>query len=764
MIELLESRLLLTTLDPTFNAGQGFTDEPFPTNAISEDAVASLAILPGGKILALAIHDVTDQPRTSSLVRYNANGTLDTTFGGGDGILDLNESLTPLAVLKNGHIILVKTIDAQNASIEGRLADGSIDDAFGTHGEVDIPAVSQSDGREGWFLAPTPDGGFYYAVSDFHGDGAIDRLFKFTAAGAFDSHFSGDGQLTIDREATALIDLEEIAVDAQGRLLITDGNKIQRYTTDGSFDESLGSIYTYNSNSRFAIQPDGKIVIASPSFSSGTLALLRVNPDTTIDTTYGSNARFGEPAESAAIQTGDTPIIDQVLIDSQLRATVIVHGTSDGGGDARLIRQNADGSIDYTIAPGGFLDAGALGTPTAAILQPDDELLFGGGPYDIARFADVTRPIVQVGRTVYLTGTAGDDTISATLHTNDNAVSVTVNGQTADFTVDVVSVNALGGNDSVTVDGIRAIIDAGDGTNDITGSIEADWIMAGPGDDVIVGNGGDDTIQAGDGVNDITCAGDRGSYCSIIAGSGNDFVRMALGACDTGDGNDTILGINDDAFKDIGARQINSGDGDDSITTGDANDHVFDDGGVNRISTGGGVDHVVLFTTATATSTVDTGEGRDFAYVTGNYNVTLGDGNDYFIANEVPRADLGPGNDFGRAFSDALHSSVIIGGDGDDNIYTGDGNDSIYGGAGRDTVHAGYGNDLISGGGGNDHLFGQFGRDRLYGGRGNDRLVGGDGNDRLIGGFIGVDTLEGGAGRDTAIAADASDILSSIEL
>jgi Ca2+-binding RTX toxin-like protein len=81
-----------------------------------------------------------------------------------------------------------------------------------------------------------------------------------------------------------------------------------------------------------------------------------------------------------------------------------------------------------------------------------------------------------------------------------------------------------------------------------------------------------------------------------------------------------------------------------------------------------------------------------------------------------------------------MHYDVLIGGDG---------NDQIWGGLGRDTVYMGRGDDVF-----HDHAQNDFnGADRVYGGEGADIINGGGGADVLDGGAD-DDMLTGGVGAD----------------
>ncbi|WP_320672143.1 calcium-binding protein [Patulibacter defluvii] len=115
--------------------------------------------------------------------------------------------------------------------------------------------------------------------------------------------------------------------------------------------------------------------------------------------------------------------------------------------------------------------------------------------------------------------------------------------------------------------------------------------------------------------------------------------------------------------------------------------------------------------------------------------------------------------------------TAVLGGEGNDLIWTGAGNDGVDGGAGDDRIDGGAGHDLLVGGAGSDTIDGGAGNDLLLGsdqagvaaGDGDDVLRGGDGYDRLDGSGNGADTLDGGADTDAA-TVKPGDTTTSIEL
>ncbi|MHB1036579.1 MAG: golvesin C-terminal-like domain-containing protein [Pirellulales bacterium] len=135
---------------------------------------------------------------------------------------------------------------------------------------------------------------------------------------------------------------------------------------------------------------------------------------------------------------------------------------------------------------------------------------------------------------------------------------------------------------------------------------------------------------------------------------------------------------------------------------------------------------------------LDGGAGADI--LSGGDAITVGSGKNWLYGGE--------GND---TISGGSATNWIYGGDGDDNITGGANVDVIYGGAGSNTLHGGAGSDRLYGGDDGSSLFGDAGDDVLFGGATDDTLQGDDGDDLLVG-LAGDDALYGDAsslGNDT---------------
>jgi Ca2+-binding RTX toxin-like protein len=324
-------------------------------------------------------------------------------------------------------------------------------------------------------------------------------------------------------------------------------------------------------------------------------------------------------------------------------------------------------------------------------------------------------------------------------------------------------------------------VDAGNGSDTINGSNQANWLSAGSGNDLVFGAAGDDVIFGGDG-ND-----------TLSGGNGSDTVYG-------GNGHDVIVGVR-------GANYLYGDNGDDSIYSG-KNNSVIDGGAGNdriylnlaragHVASGGeGADTFILSTGkirgATYSVITDFSENVDRLMFGGQvvdtsnlapgyfgearadgWLLTLPNGNTLLLQGFAPsqsidRSVVPTYSSSGNLIVGTNSAERLIGTDegdfveakgGNDVVYAGRGDDTIIGGYGNDRIYLGKGHDRAYGGAGNDAIYGQSGHNELYGGDGNDfiwsgrhssLLSGGDGDDIL---FLNIQrqgqVVIGGAGSDT---------------
>lgn len=319
-----------------------------------------------------------------------------------------------------------------------------------------------------------------------------------------------------------------------------------------------------------------------------------------------------------------------------------------------------------------------------------------------------------------------------------------------------VKVNALAGNDVVTIDAtlgtISTQIDGGLGNDTLFGAAGNDTLIGGVGLDILRGGAGIDTLSGGasttvaDGAPD-QLFGDAGgdtlyfdSFDTVNGGPDKDLARaasdslavninLATSELETVYGssrNDTL-----NAATATFAVTVFGLAGNDVITGGTVADFLHGGLGSDTVSGGSGNDNIYGGdTSAAADGAADTLRGDA--------------GGDTFFFDSLDVLAGGADRDLARAVTNSLGFTLnataasietVYGSGGNDSItalgmtdaavfYGNGGNDTLIGGSGADTLYGGLGNDRLSGGIGNDILSGEAGSDLLYGGVGNDKLYG----------------------------------------
>jgi len=236
------------TLDSTFGAGGKVT-----TDFLGFDDVAeSVAVQADGKIIAAGFAGLTNFPLTLhqfSVARYNINGTLDSTFGVGG-------KLRPF--LFGGH---------DEANAVALLSNGQIIVAgFATNNN--LPSITD------------------FAMTRLNGNGSTDSSFGSGGKVATDFGSEFDSANSIGMQPDGKIVL--VGVVSKGPSQDETDFAVARYNADGSLDQTFGSggkvttdFFGHNNIARVALlQRDGKIVAMGTAdradrFVSGDFALAR---------------------------------------------------------------------------------------------------------------------------------------------------------------------------------------------------------------------------------------------------------------------------------------------------------------------------------------------------------------------------------------------------------------------------------------------------------------------------------------------------------
>ena len=363
--------------------------------------VQALVVQPDGKLVAAGV---------DMLARYNADGTLDTTFGsGGTVTTDLpgpfSEEVDAVVLQPDGKIVA-----AGRASGSGGMdfalvrynANGTLDMTFGDGGMVTTDFAANSDWARG--LVVQPDGKIVaagrasYSPSDF-------GLVRYNPDGTLDPTFGSGGKVTTDFGSGS--DFAYALVRQQdGKLVAGGGCKLARYNLDGSLDPTFGNggkvetLFTGCYDTPLAIQADGKFLTTGfntvfpgiPEFG-----VARYNPDGTLDTTFASGGKLTSDFEVLALLNqpdgklvtagrSRAPAADDFNI-----ARYEPDGTPDPSfGNGQTVTTDFSGGYDWANAlayqpDGNLVAAGQAGTSTPPSLGPSD--------FGLVRYLGVVRPV-----------------------------------------------------------------------------------------------------------------------------------------------------------------------------------------------------------------------------------------------------------------------------------------------------------------------------------------------------------------------------------
>jgi uncharacterized delta-60 repeat protein len=384
------------SLDTSFDVDGKKVDDVSDKNA----AVATTAaIQPDGKILVAGNLTTSSIPpaRTYGLMRFNADGALDPSFGAGTGKVTApfgtNETIEALALQADGKIITAGGSNGK-AAVRRFATDGSLEQTLRSTFAGEAMAVAiQLDGKivaAGTFVSPPNNTG---PNSDFQ----IMRVVSNASDLSTDPSFGTNGAISINLGSSEDV-ANSVAIQTDGKIVAVgkSGNAFAaiRCNPDGSLDLSFrgnGKLTaqfgaSQNEGKAVAIQGDGKIVIAGRADTSAVT--VRYDGAGTLDGTFGSNGAVITPL--SANTTGAEALALQP--DGRL----LVAGSDNG--DFLVLRYNANGSLDSSFGVGGkaIIDvSGSADLAHAIVLDTSGRAIVAGEAaaiFGVTRIADDFAP------------------------------------------------------------------------------------------------------------------------------------------------------------------------------------------------------------------------------------------------------------------------------------------------------------------------------------------------------------------------------------
>ena len=366
----------------------------------------SVTIQQDGKVVVAGYSSDGSGAYDFAVVRYNVDGALDPDFDA-DGMVttDLGSPMDQaysVALQPDGKIVAVgrryRGVGTGDIGAVRYNVDGSLDTTFGADGRV-ITSIG-SIAADGESVAIQPDGKIVVAASTQNGIGGYDiAVVRYKVEdGSLDPDFGPGGWVTTDLGPDD--HGRSVAIQTDGKIVVagyaqTDkGNydfAVVRYDNDGSLDATFGAggwvITEIGSSADYgqsvAIQPDGKIVVVGSGYcsSNSDMVVVRYDSDGSLDPTFGSDGKvilyggYNDYASGVALQQ-DGKIVVVGSIDN-------IAGFADFG----IVRFNSDGSLDTSFSGDGkvttAIDAGPVHDFGQSIaIQSDGKIVVAGTTND----------------------------------------------------------------------------------------------------------------------------------------------------------------------------------------------------------------------------------------------------------------------------------------------------------------------------------------------------------------------------------------------
>lgn len=378
-------------LDTTFSQDGLVTSFVIPSAPDRWDIADRVAIQPDGKIVAAGwTRDPNSSDQNFALIRYNKNGSLDTTFSG-DGRVTTNlggvDYVYGLAVQSwNGKIVVAgrkcdKPVENPpyvcNLALARYNKNGSLDTSFSGDGKIVVNFGSHNGSVGGIVLQPDHKivvAGYMWNGNDY--DFAVYRLRE---NGSLDPAFGAKGQARVPFETERNDYADALALQSDGKIVVSghsgDSNSsnndfaLARLNPNGTRDTSFsgdgrvttnfgGNDYSYGLDGH----QDGRIVLVGQKIDANGahfIAIARYKPNGALDTTFNGTGKklFRVGPAPGTWHSWAADVIVQP--NNQI---VVLANTEDFISivDIVVIRLNNNGGFDKSFGANGkmFIDFG----------------------------------------------------------------------------------------------------------------------------------------------------------------------------------------------------------------------------------------------------------------------------------------------------------------------------------------------------------------------------------------------------------------------
>jgi uncharacterized delta-60 repeat protein len=390
----------LARYNPDGSLDTTFSEDGKQTTGFEDGFATDVVVQPDGKIVAVGATEFFPAG-DFALARYNPDGSLDTTFSeDGKQTTDFGGGAEPevargVVLQPDGRIVVAGGTSGGDFGLSRYNADGSLDTTFSGDGKQTTRFGESIDQAQD--LALQTDGRIVVAGGTGNGDFGLAR---YTADGSLDTTFSGDGKQTTDfadpgADSRPFDSIGGVALQEDGKVIAAGASRpfafgpvdarfaLARYNPDGSLDTTFSedgkqiTSFGDGAASALALRADGKIVAVGSGGprGSGNFALARYNLDGSLDTTFSEDGK--QTTEFAGFDAAEAVAL-------QPDGKIVAVG---GVGEFALARYNTDGSLDTSFSEDGkqttaFGGTGAFGSSAGArgvALQSDGKIIVVGG-------------------------------------------------------------------------------------------------------------------------------------------------------------------------------------------------------------------------------------------------------------------------------------------------------------------------------------------------------------------------------------------------
>lgn len=395
-------KIILVGLVLTSSYSQNVTyDTTFGTNGVASYCLTgdphgtkNCVLQSNGKIINLSL----DYWGCFELIRFNTDGSLDTTFGTNGYVGGMCSQFSTggflsqdIIIQADDKILIIGNEHTSNPHptywVTRLLPDGALDISFNGTGYIDLNLGSVQD--RGTCIALQPDGKILLGGSS----GSVGQYFtmiRLNENGTFDTTFGTNGVVQTLFPNSPQSWGTCIAVQPDGKLVMggyaQTGSAspfefaVARYMPNGTLDTTFGTGGMLTTDivpnasdqiTDIVLQPDGKIIAIGLGDTANTTIMKGVR--------YLSNGNLDTAFANNGIVSFSNSYSYLPSVALQTDGKIIVTGGQD---TCSIYRVNNNGSLDNTLVTNDYLmplSNCISNTAVKVLLQPNGKILIGGG-------------------------------------------------------------------------------------------------------------------------------------------------------------------------------------------------------------------------------------------------------------------------------------------------------------------------------------------------------------------------------------------------